>query len=227
MTPATVSAYRRPRVFRGWWIVLVSIAGLSFSTGTMIVYTFGVFAKPLASELKSSRSSIALAISILDLVVTCAAPFAGRLVDRYGARGVIVTSLVGLSACLVGFSFVQPPLWHFYLLFALAGLVGVATTPVTYSRVVANWFDRKRGLALGLTNSGIGLGAFIAPSLAQFLIERGGWRLAYLGLAAACLLVAVPIVWIFLRATPQEVGLLPDGRTPSPLRRCKGNPWTE
>ncbi len=200
---------------------MVAIAGMSFSTGTMLVYTFGVFAKPLASELKSSRSAIALAVSLLDLVVTFAAPGAGRLVDRYGARGVIVTSLVGLSACLVGLAYVQPPLRNFYALYALAGLIGVATTPVTYSRVIANWFDRKRGLALGLANSGVGLGAFITPSLAQFLIDRSGWRLAYMGLAGACLAIAVPVVWIFLRASPEEVGLRPDGVAPSPAMAAR------
>jgi MFS family permease len=204
MTPnSTHSRNERRRLFRGWWIVIVSIAGLSFSTGTMLIYTFGVFAKPLASELKSSRSSIALAVSLADLGVMFAAPAAGRLADRYGARGVIVTSLIGLSACLIGLAFLQPPLWHFYALYAVAGLIGVATTPVTYSRVIANWFDRKRGLALGLGNSGVGLGAFITPSLAQFLIDRSGWRIAYLGLACACLAIALPVVWIFLRGTPE------------------------
>lgn len=214
----------RRSLFRGWWIVLVSAVGMSFSTGTMVVYTFGIFAKPLAIELKTNRGSIAFAVSLLDVVVAFAAPCAGRLVDRFGARGVIVTSLVGLSACLVGLCFVHPPLWHFYTLFALIGLIGVATTPVTYSRVVANWFDRRRGLALGLANSGIGVGAFITPSLAQFLIDRGGWRLGYIGLAGACLVIAVPSVWVFLRGSPEELGLLPDGEAQPTLTKAQGKP---
>ena len=199
---------------------------MAFSTGTMVVYTFGVFAKPLASELKTSRGSIALAVSILDIMVAIGAPGAGLLVDRYGARGVIVASLGGLSACLVALCFVSPTLWHFYAIFALAGLIGVATTPVTYSRVVANWFDRRRGFALGLANSGIGVGAFLTPSLAQLLIGRGGWRLGYLGLAGACMAVAVPVVWFFLRESPEEVGLLPDGEAPSAAASVQGG-WVE
>jgi len=215
---------RRRSLFRGWWIVLVSAVGMSFSTGTMVVYTFGIFTKPLALELKTNRGSIAFAVSLLDIVVAFAAPGAGRLVDRFGARGVIVTSLVGLSACLVGLCFVHPPLWHFYALFALTGLIGVATTPVTYSRVVANWFDRRRGLALGLANSGIGVGAFITPSLAQFLIDRGGWRLGYIGLAGACLAIAVPLVWVFLRGSPEELGLLPDGEAQPTSTKAQRKP---
>jgi sugar phosphate permease len=200
----------RHRLFRGWWIVVVAIVGQSFSLPPMLGYTFGVFAKPLADEFHTNRRSIALAVSLLDVVLTFSAPVAGRLVDRYSAQRVIVTSLLGLAACLVGLSFVQPPLWHFYALYVLAGLVGIGTTPVTFSRVVANWFDRKRGLALGLASTGIGLGAFIAPSLAQFLIDRDGWRLAYLGLACVCVAIAVPVVGIFLKRSPEEVGLLPD-----------------
>src|SRR5580704_13870265 len=206
--PSTLAT---PRLFRGWWMVSVAIVGQSFSLATVLVYTFGVFAKPLAEEFKSSRGSIALAVSLLDLMVTFSAPGVGRLADRYGARGVIVSALAGLAACLIGLSYVQPPLWHLYVLYMAAGLVGVASSTVTYSRVIANWFDRKRGLALGLSSTGTGLGAFIGPSLAQFLIERGGWRLAYLGLAGFTLVVALPVVAIFLRGTPEEVGLSPDG----------------
>lgn len=199
------------RIFRGWWIVAVAIAGQCFSVASVLVYTFGVFAKPLAASFHASRGSIALAVSMLDLGVTFSAPGVGRLVDRFGARMVIVISLVLVAACLLGLSVVRPPMWHLYVLYAAAGSLGVATAPVTYSRVVANWFDRKRGTALGVASVGMGMGAFLGPSLAQFLVDTFGWRAAYAGLAAFPLLIALPVVAIFLVGTPQEVGLLPDG----------------
>src|SRR5271170_742542 len=145
----------KTRVFRGWWIVVVAIVGQCFGLAPMLVYTFGIFAKPLAQEFKTNRGSIALAVSLLDLVITFAAPGAGRLVDRYGARRVIVISYFGFAASLVGLSLVQPPLSLLYGLYAFSGLVGIATVPVTFSRVVANWFDKKRGLALGFASTGI------------------------------------------------------------------------
>ncbi len=201
----------KPRLFRGWPIVAVAFVGQTFGIAPLLVYTFGVFAKPLAEAFHSNRGSIALAVSLLDVIIGLSAPAAGWLVDRRGARGVIAGSIVALTACLVALAFVQPPLWHLYSLYALAGLIGVASSPVTYGRVVANWFDRKRGLALGLATAGIGLGAFITPILAQFLLDRSGWRAAYLGLAGAAFLIALPAVGLWLRGTPQEVGLLPDG----------------
>jgi sugar phosphate permease len=191
--------------------VAVAFAGQAFGVGALLVYTFGVFAKPLAQAFHTNRGSIALAVSLLDVIIGLSAPAAGWLVDRHGARGVITTSIVLLGACLAGLAYVQPPLWHLYCLYALAGLIGVASSPVTYGRVVANWFDRKRGLALGLASAGVGFGAFAAPILAQFLMDRGGWRVAYLGLAGATFLIALPAVGLWLRGTPQEVGLLPDG----------------
>jgi MFS family permease len=156
----------------------------------VVVYTFGIFVKPLAIELHASRGSLALAISLIDLMVTFSASIAGRLVDRHGARFVIIGSHLAVISCLVGLSLLKPPLWHFYVVFALAGLLGVATTPVTYSRVVANWFDRRRGVALGIAASGVGLGTFVTLPLAQMLIARAG-RLAngvsgYCGLLPHC-----------------------------------------
>ena len=102
-----------------------------------------------------------------------------------------------------------PPLWHFYVLFALIGLLGVATTPVTYSRVVANSFDRRRGTALGFATAGVGLGTFAVVPIAQMLIDRSGWRVGVPGIAGFCLVVAVPPVWLFLRAHPREMGSRP------------------
>ncbi len=189
----------------------VAFVGQTFGIAPLLVYTFGVFAKPLAGAFHSNRGSIALAVSLLDVIIGLSAPAAGWLVDRRGARGVIAGSIVALTACLIALAYVQPPLWHLYSLYAVAGLIGVASSPVTYGRVVANWFDRQRGLALGLATAGIGFGAFITPILAQFLLDRAGWRVAYLGLAGSAFLIALPAVALWLRGTPQEVGLLPDG----------------
>lgn len=216
MASTQVNTLRRTQgIFRGWWIVVAAIVGQSFGLATVLVYTFGVFVKPLAEEFRTSRGSIALAVSLLDATVLFSAPGVGRLVDRHGTRKVIAVSLLALVGCLVGLSFVQPPLWHLYALYVLAGIFGIATVPVTYSRVIANWFDRRRGFALGLASTGVGLGVFIGPSLAEFLIEQRGWRQAYLGLAGASLLVVMPAVTLFLRGSPHELGLLPDGATSS------------
>ncbi len=202
---------RAPRFVRGWSIVAVAFVGQTCSIAPLLVYTFGSFVKPLAETFRTGRGPISFAGSVLDVVIAIGAPAVGWLVDRHGARGVITGSIVALAACLVALSFTQPPLWHLYAIYALAGLVGLGSAPVTYGRVIANWFDRRRGLALGIASAGIGFGAFATARLAQFLIDRFGWRGAYLGLAAAPLFIALPVVGLFIRGTPEEVGLRPDG----------------
>src|SRR5437763_9462742 len=93
--PAKAQLY----IYRGWWIVLVSMVGVSFSTGTTLIYTFGVFAKPLSAALNTGRGSLAVAMSLLDFSVALTAAPWGRTVDRFGGRRVIVTSLLCLSVC--------------------------------------------------------------------------------------------------------------------------------
>lgn len=190
------------------------------------MYTSGVFVKPLADAFNTGRAPISFAVSLLDVVIGIGAPTAGWLVHRHGARGTITASVIALAACIAALGYVHPPLWHLYALYAVAGFVGMASSPVAYGRVVANWFDRKRGLALGLASAGVGLGAFLTPRFAQYLVDRVGWRGAYLGLAAASLLIAVPVVALFMRTTPQEVGLLPNGDTmgPGPVRVAEPAP---
>jgi sugar phosphate permease len=207
-TPAVASA---PRFWRGWWIVGAAFVGQVFSIGPLFVYTIGSFQIPLAEAFHARRVSIVSAASVLDIVLALSAPGVGWLVDRHGARGVICAGLVALAGCAFALSRVQPPLWHLYALYGLVGLVGVASAPVTYGRVIVNWFDRKRGLALGLASAGVGLGAFITPLLTQHFVKTYGWRSAYLSLAAVALFIALPTVGLFLRGAPQDVGLRQDG----------------
>jgi MFS family permease len=222
--PSTIvrSGAASGRVFRGWWMVAVAIVGQCFGLSTVLVYTFGIFAKPLAGAFHASRGSIALAVSMLDLAVTFSAPGVGRLVDHFGAKRVILASQVVLMACLLALALARPPVWHLYALYALAGCTGVATVSVSYARVIANWFDRNRGLALGWASTGIGLGAFLGPSLAQLFLDNFGWRLAYAGLASCTLLFSLPVVAMFLIDAPQKLGLLPAGDVASPRLTPEG-----
>src|SRR5438270_3279782 len=162
-------------VYPGWWVVAISALGLSISAGTVVVYTFAVFLKPLTQEFHWSRSQVSLAVSLLNLMVCLGSPAAGRLVDRVGGRVVILPSIALLGATLVSLHFLGGQLWQLYLLYSIAGLVGLGATSLTYSRVVAGWFDDRRGFALGLTSSGIGLGSFVMPPLAQAVIGAAGW----------------------------------------------------
>jgi MFS family permease len=140
-----------------------------------------------------------------------AMPLIGRLVDRVGARRVIVPSVLLFGLAFMSLYFLTAYLWHFYALYLMLGIIGSGTTPVAYSKVISRWFDQKRGLALALAMTGISLGAFIMPPLAQALITAAGWRQAYVVLGLLAMGVAIPVVGLLLKETPQMMGLESDG----------------
>jgi MFS family permease len=209
-TPQTSS-----KIFYGWWIVLVAAVGLSMSYGPIVTFTFGVFFKPLSQEFGWTRAQVSLAFSLSLLVISFASPFVGRLVDRFGARRVIVPSVLLFGLALISFSLLSANLWHLYAIYLILGIVGGGTASVPYSNVISHWFDKRRGLALGLTMVGLGLSTFIMPALAHALIATGGWRRAYLTIGLMVMAVAIPVVTLFLKETPHLLGLAPDGETVS------------
>lgn len=201
------------KIFYGWWVTLAAGIGLFVSSGPVAFYAFGVFFKPLIQEFGWSRTEISLGLALCQLVWLGAVPLVGRLVDRLGARKVIVPSAVLFGLVMMSFYFLSASLWHFYAIFLALGVVGAGNSPVPYGGVISNWFDKQRGLALALAMVGIGLGAFIMPSLAQALIDAVGWRGAYVYLGLMVIGIIVSVVWPYLKENPQMMGLLPDGET--------------
>jgi MFS family permease len=204
---------RHPKFFYGWWIVVVAATGLFFGFAPIIVYSFGVFLKPLTQELHSNRASISLAFTLSSLMAAVSSPLVGWLADRFGTRRVILVSTVIFGLLLISSPLLPLKLWIFYVFYGLLGFVGSGAAPIPYLEVVTRWFDRHRGLALGLAMSGIGSGAVLVPALAQKLIAIIGWRSTYAVAGLLVLVVSIPIVGIFLKNSPQEMDLLPDGGT--------------
>jgi MFS family permease len=181
---------------------MASAVALFFGPIPISVFSFGVFLQPWARDFHAGRGATSLARMILSIVLPLGLPFAGRLLDRYGARRVTLSSslasgLILLSACSTIGSLRQ--LYIFYLVLGLA-LCGVA--PPHYCAAVSYWFDRRRGLALGLSMLGLCLGALITPLAAQYLIARVGWRLTLSIFGGANLVIAVPAIAAFLKDRP-------------------------
>jgi len=206
-------ANARPRFFYGWWIVLVSGIGLGLGYAPIIVYSIGVFIKPLAQELHSNRASVSFAFTLANLMATISAPLTGRLADRFGARRVILIAAAIFGLLLTSAPLLSAKLWSLYIFYGLLGFVGNGTAPIPYGRIISRWFDRHRGLALGFTLFGIGCGAILMPALSQRLIVLLGWRYTYAIMGLLVLVVSLPVVGLFLKESPEEMGLLTDGAT--------------
>jgi MFS family permease len=202
------------RVFYGWWVVLTAAVGL-FWGPPVTVFSFSVFLKPLMHDFRAGRAAVSLVYTSGGISAAISALLAGRLVDRYGARRVILPATAMFGLLLLSIKLLSASLWQFYLFYAVSGVLMNCVGPVPYGSVVSHWFDRRRGLALGLMMFGIGSGAMIMPSLAQQLIARFGWRAAFAILGSAVLLISMPVVTVFLKEKPQDLGLLPDGEIPA------------
>jgi predicted MFS family arabinose efflux permease len=201
----------RPRVFYGWWIVLISALGTLLGPVPIAVFSFGVFVKPLAQEFHASRGAVSLALTLFSTIVAFGTLFAGRLVDRFGPRKVILPFTFMAGFILISAYFCSDRIWQLYLFYSALGFASCGTTSVSYSDVISHWFDRHRGLALGLMLMGYGIGAFVMPSAAHYLIARFGWRLAFSIVGAAILLITAPLLTIFLKERPEAMGLSRDG----------------
>jgi MFS family permease len=201
----------RPRIFYGWLIVLVSAVGL-FLGPPLLVFSFSVFFKPLTADFHASRAAVSLAFSLCNSVGALWIPGTGILIDRFGAKRVILVSTLLFALVLCCSLWVGTGLWQLYLLFSLLGIfMASGPAPVTYGVVVSHWFDRHRGLALALSMMGIGIGSIVVPILSQRLIAAFGWRMAFTIFGGATLLIPLPIVAALLQNDPAERGLHPDG----------------
>jgi MFS family permease len=212
--PTKPGKWHRP--FYGWLIVFVSAVGL-FLGAPLFVFSFGVFFKSLVLDFHASRAAVSFAFSLFNLVGALWLPCTGVLIDRFGAKRVILVStlLYGLALCSAWW--LGTGLWQLYLLFALLGVaMASGPAPVPYGVVISHWFNRHRGLALGLSMMGIGIGSVVVPILAQHLITSFGWRAALTIFGGAVLLLPLPVVAALLQNDPAQRGLQPDGDEKTP-----------
>lgn len=204
----------RPKFFYGWWVVFTAALGLCFGGPPIAVFSFGIFFKSLVPEFHASRAAISFAFTLHNVIGALCAPLVGRLIDRFGARRVILPATATFALILISGRALGGSIWQFYLFYTALGLTGIAMSPIPYGVAVSHWFNRRRGLALGFMMVGVGLGAIVAPLLAQRLIPAFGWRMAYAIFGFVILLIPLPVVAALLKNDPVERGLLPDGIQP-------------
>ena len=184
---------------RDWLAVGASAVGMVLCVGTLALYSFGVFVRPLTAEFGWSRTGLFAALSFFQFGLAFSSPLWGVVLDRFGPRRVILFSLVALSLLVASLGLLTPNLWQLYLVFLGIPLLGGGASPLGYSAVMVRRFDRKLGFALGLSLLGVGLGGAVLPPLAQFLVAGFGWRTAYVALGALTFLVTLPAALLATR----------------------------
>ena len=163
---------------------------------------FAVFLKPLTEAFSWSRESVSAAYGGMTLLAALAATPVGGVLDSVGARRVVLPALVVTGVCVTSLAALTSSLWHLYPAFGILGLATIGASPVANSRAVFSWFDRYRGRALALMLAGPAIGGIVLPAALQTIIDRFGWRLAWVAFGGVILCVGFPIAFAFLRERP-------------------------
>ena len=202
----------KDKLFYGWVVV-----GAFFIIGTTIWgtrFTFGIFFKSIESEFDLTRAVTSTVFSTYMVLGALFAVLGGWALDRYGPR--IIILLMGI---FTGFSLLLTSqtnsLWQLFITYSLLLAMGTSAMYVVAMSTVSRWFDKKRGLALGIASSGVGLGMVVMAPFATFLISNFEWRMAYIVLGLVAWLIVIPLSRL-LRKDPNEIGTLPDGVTSNP-----------
>lgn len=198
------------RVFYGWWVVLACF-GISFYVGGTTFYGFTAFFEPLVREFGWSYAQVSLAASLRGLEMGIFAPLVGFLVDRYGSRKLAFSGTLFVGLGLVMLSFTRS-LTMFYGSFLLIAFGAGGCVSVVTMTVVANWFQKRVGMALGVMMSGFGASGLLIPLIVR-LIDIYGWRSTLIILGLGMWTIGIPVSLV-IRNTPEECGCLPDGELP-------------
>ena len=207
LTTHNQSTLSQPGIFYGWIIVAASLIVSSVLFG--IRFSFGVFFKSLENDFGLTRAATSSVFSLYMIFFAIFAIISGWALDRYGPRRVV--SLMGLFTGLSLLITSQAnSLWQLFLSYSLLLGIGTGGTMPVLMSVVSRWFEKKRGLAVGLAASGSGLGILVLAPSAAYLISNSSWRMSYIMLGLISLAAVISSAML-LRKDPREIGQLPDG----------------
>ena len=204
------------RLFYGWVVLAVAALGL-FASGPGQSHIFSVFIVPISEDLGISRTAVASSYAVATLVAALGLPYVGRLIDRFGARRVVLAVAVLFGVAAVAFGQVATLFW-LTVGFGALRFLGQGSLMLSCANLVAQWFDRNRGFALSLMALGFAASMAVHPPLAQWLTDQLGWREAWLWLGVLTWLLLVPPILLLVQNKPEDLGLQPDG----PIRRRDG-----
>jgi MFS family permease len=190
----------------GWTVVAGSMVGLAVGLSPLPFYTIGMFAPELQREFGWSFASLMGSITVQSVVVMATGPLAGFAVDRYGAKPVALISLFlfGLTFMSLGLS--GGNIWVYYGQWVLMSTLGAGTLTATWMHSVNGWFEKHRGLAIGIASTGTGITGFLIKPFAAWLIGSYGWRVGFFVIGALPIVIGLPVVAALFRERTSAAG---------------------
>ncbi len=198
------SSIGQDRASTGWWVVFGSTLALIVGNGPIILFTFGVLLQPISAEFHWPRGALAAAVVTSHVAGALIMPFVGILIDRFGVKRIALPAITLFAATTAYAGTLGNNLTAFIALYGLLGVFGAGHSTLIYARAVSTWFDAQRGLALGITLAGIGIGAAVVPKFTHYFVGSYGWREAYFALGALLFVVGFTSVSLFVKDRPVQ-----------------------
>ena len=193
------------RIHYAWVVLILAFFALLSAQGIRL--SFGAFITPWEEEFETNRGIISFISFVSYAVFGLSQPYIGRLIDKYGVRKVLSFSLLLVGITTIGTFFATTP-WQLMILYGVIASVGFGgASNVVGSVIIANWFVKKRGLALGLMSAGTAAGQLLLVPFSLMLIEQFGWKHTVLLLGSFLIVVVLPLISLFIRTFPFEKGL--------------------
>ena len=207
------------RVFYGWYIV-ASCWFSFFITYGVVIFAIFVFYEPIHIDLGWSRGLFSATYSSGILAMAITGPVIGKLIDVYGGKLIMFAGALIIGSAVFSFSQVTEP-WHFLLGYIAAGIGLAASSGISINALISRWFQKRRGLAIGITYTGMGVGGFVVSPIAELLIQSMDWQSTMMVFAILIWSTLIPLTLLVIKSDPYQLGLEPDGITTNTIDSSK------
>ncbi|SHI90498.1 Sugar phosphate permease [Dethiosulfatibacter aminovorans DSM 17477] len=193
------------------WVVVFACFLINFVNTGLLVYTFSLFVLPVSTALAKSPTQIVLAASLFTAAFAIISPMIGKQLEKGRIKQLLIAGAILNGGGFMLLSKVNT-LSMFYICYTIVGVGAAIVGPAVHSTLPAYWFEKKRGLAVGIANVGAGAGSIIAPMVITATMTSYDWRMGFFVLGAISAVILCALVFI-IKTKPSEIGLYPDGLT--------------
>jgi MFS family permease len=197
------------RTFYGWWVVAAGVIVMAM-LHPLVTTCWGLYVKPVTADMGFTRSAFGVTSTIFAVATVFLSPHFGRWLAHKDTRLIHAGCVVGMAAAYASFALGQN-ITHFYISSVFLGAFSCGAIALPVSILITKWFVAKRGLAISIALAGSGFGGAVISPIMAHIIQNHGWRMSYLAFGAAILVVALPVVLLLVKNSPDAAGLRPYG----------------